>query len=76
MGKEVSMSEVSMVCLATQDDLNMWLWELAAKGYVFSKFAKERVLRVIADDGLRSYAERILPLFRQSTTAPTVQPTC
>jgi len=33
MGKEVSMSEVSMVCLATQDDLNMWLWELAAKGY-------------------------------------------
>ena len=30
MGKDVSMSEVSMVCLATQDDLNVWLWELAA----------------------------------------------
>ena len=69
MGKEVSMSEVSMVCLATQDDLNLWLWELAAKGYVFSKFAKERVLRVIADDGLRSYAERILPLFNQTVQA-------
>ena len=66
MGKEVSMSEVSMVCLTTQDDLNMWLWELAAKGYVFSKFARERVLRVIADDELRSYAERILPLFNQT----------
>ena len=69
MGKEVSMSEVSMVCLATQDDLNMWLWELAAKGYVFNKFARERVLRVIADDGLRSYAERILPLFNQTVQA-------
>ena len=44
----------------------MWLWELAAKGYVFSKFARERVLRVIADDELRSYAERILPLFNQT----------
>ncbi len=44
MGKEVSMNEVSMVCLATHDDLNMWLWELAAKGYVFSKYARERIL--------------------------------
>lgn len=69
MGKEVSMSEVSMVCLATQDDLNMWLWELAAKGYVFSKYARERVLRVIANEGLRSYAERILPLFNQTVQA-------
>jgi len=69
MGKEVSMSEVSMVCLATQDDLNMWLWELAAKGYVFNKYARERILRVIADDGLRSYAERILPLFNQTVQA-------
>ena len=69
MGKEVSMSEVSMVCLTTQDDLNMWLWELAAKGHVFSKIARERILRVIADDGLRSYAERILPLFNQTVQA-------
>ena len=44
MGKDVSMSEVSMVCLATHDDLNMWLWELAAKGYVFSKYALSRIL--------------------------------
>ena len=69
MGKEVSMNEVSMVCLATHDDLNMWLWELAAKGYVFSKYARERILRIITDDGLRSYAERILPLFNQTVQA-------
>ena len=69
MGKEVSMNEVSMVCLATHDDLNMWLWELAAKGYVFSKYARERILRIITDDGLRSYAERVLPLFNQTVQA-------
>ena len=58
-----------MVCLATQVDLNVWLWELAAIGHVFSKIARERILRVIADDGLRSYAERILPLFNHTVQA-------
>lgn len=58
-----------MVCLTTQVDLNVWLWELAAIGHVFSKIARERILRVIADDGLRSYAERILPLFNHTVQA-------
>ena len=63
MGKQISNNDLESICLDTVEDVNIWLWQVAAKGQVLSKTMREQILSRVGNDDIRAYVQHIIPLF-------------
>ena len=69
MGKQISNDDLESICLDTVEDVNIWLWQVAAKGQVLSKTMREQILSRVGNDDIRAYVQHIIPLFNHVVQA-------